>query len=119
MEYRRKRLGYTNYKERLRIVRTRKLRLVFRKSLKNLYAQIIDYNDDGDKILITATTIELTKKYNLGIPRTNLPSAYLLGFLTAIKAKNKGIKEAILDIGMYRNVKGSLAYGFLNGALDG
>ncbi|MBI2672480.1 50S ribosomal protein L18 [Candidatus Woesearchaeota archaeon] len=119
MQYKRKRLGYTDYKERLKLVKTRKLRLVFRKSLKNFYAQIIEYNDDGDKVLVTATTFELDKKYNLGIPRTNLPSSYLLGVLIAIKAKNNGIKEAILDIGAYRNVKGSLAYGFLKGALDG
>ena len=118
MQYKRKILGKTDYRKRLKLVKSREIRLVVRKALKNLTAQIVEYNDKGDKVILTTSTRELVKKYNLGIPRSNLPSAYLLGLLIGKKTLKKGIKKVILDIGMYRNVKGSKIYGVLKGALD-
>lgn len=118
MQFKRKILGKTDYKKRLQLVKSRELRLVVRKAIKNLQAQIVEYNEKGDKVILTASTKELVKKYNLGIPRSNLPSAYLLGLLIGRKSLKRGIKKVILDIGMYRNVKGTKIYGVLKGALD-
>ena len=118
MQFKRKFLGKTDYKKRLNLVKSRQIRLVVRKSLKNLTAQLVEYQDKGDKVILAASTNELAKKYNLGIPKSNIPSAYLLGVLIGKKSQKKGIKKAILDLGMYRNVKGSKVYAVLKGAVD-
>jgi large subunit ribosomal protein L18 len=92
--------------------------LVIRKSLKNTIAQLVEYHDNGDKILLSASTKELEKNFSLKSSKKNIPAAYLLGLLVGKKALAKGIKKVIIDIGLYRSVKGSRLYAVLKGALD-
>src|SRR3989338_4098840 len=115
--FRRKREGKTHYKKRLKLLTSGKPRLVVRKSLNNIQASIIKYDLKGDIVLVSAHSSELVK---LGwkLNRGNIPSAYLVGILLGKKAKNKGIGEAILDIGLNKSVKGSRLYAVLAGALD-
>ena len=61
IKYRRKLQGKTNYKKRLRLLLSKKPRLVVRKSLKNIIAQIIEYHPSGDKLLFSASSKELEK----------------------------------------------------------
>lgn len=118
MIYKRKMQGKTNYKKRLITLKSRKLRLVVRKSLKNISAQIVQYYPDGDKVLFSAHTNELKKKYNWKAARRNMPSAYLLGLLIGKKAKQNNIQEAILDTGLTSSIKNSIISAVLKGALD-
>ena len=115
--FRRKREGRTNYKKRLNILISNKLRLVVRKSLKNMQISIIDYDPKSDKIILSAHSRELEKfgwKFNKG----NVPAAYLTGLLLGEKAKKQGINELVLDIGLNASVKGSRIYTVLAGILD-
>lgn len=115
--FRRKREGRTNYKKRLNILISNKLRLVIRKSLKNIQANIIDYDPKGDKIILSAHSRELEKfgwKFNKG----NVPAAYLTGVLLGEKAKKQGADKLVLDIGLNPSVKGSRIYAVLAGILD-
>ncbi|MEK6940337.1 MAG: 50S ribosomal protein L18 [Nanoarchaeota archaeon] len=116
--YKRKKQGRTDYKTRLRLVSSRNIRLVIRKSLKHITLQIIDYHEDGDKVIITLTSREL-QKYGWNIPTGNIPSAYLTGLLLAKKAKGKKITHAILDIGLSKSHKGGVIYAALKGSVDG
>ena len=115
--FRRKRQGRTYYKKRLKILLSNKPRLVVRKSLKNLHASIVQYSAKGDKIILTVGSNALN---NLGWKggNGNLPSAYLIGFIAGKRAIEKGIKEAILDLGLNDSVKGSRLYAALAGAID-
>ena len=115
---RRKKEGKTNYRKRLRALLSNKRRLVVRKSLNNIYAQIIEYHPEGDKVIVCANSMEL-KKFGWKTDGGNIPSAYLVGLLLGKKAKEKGINEAILDIGLNKSIKGSRIYALLKGALDG
>ena len=117
-QYRRKRQGKTDYRSRLKQVISGRTRLVVRLSSKNVYAQLVQFNQDGDKILASAATNELKKKYGWKGARRNIPASYLIGLLIGMKAKTKSIKEAILDIGMRSPIKGSNVYGVLKGALE-
>lgn len=117
MIYKRKLKGKTDYKKRISLLKSKKLRLVIRKSLKNIWAQIIQFNSNGDKILLSAHSNEL-KKYGWKLSKRNIPSAYLTGLLVGTKAKQKDIKEAVLDIGFYRSIKGAIIYALLKGAID-
>src|SRR3989338_8942360 len=115
--HRRKREGRTNYRKRLKLLQPGKLRLVVRKSLKGMYASLVGFHGTGDKVLAAASTQEL-KKLGWDINGGNLPSAYLVGLLLGTKAKKLRLEEAILDIGLYSQVKKSCVYAALAGALD-
>lgn len=117
VHYKRKRQGKTDYKKRLKLLTSNKPRLVIRKSLKNISAQIIEYNPKGDLVRTSAHTRELIKMGWKGY-RRNLPAAYLVGLLCGTKAKQKNIKGAILDIGLSPSIKGSILYAALKGFVD-
>jgi large subunit ribosomal protein L18 len=96
---RRRREGKTNYHARLKLVLSGKLRLVVRASIHTVVVQVIEASLKGDKIIVSAHSRHLAKygwKYNQG----NMPSAYLVGYLCGMRAKNKKIKECILDVGI-------------------
>jgi len=92
-------------------------RLVIRKSLKNITAQIIQYMPTGDKVLITATTKELQKTFHVPAQR-NTTTAYLTGYLIGQKAKRQKIDKAIADIGLQSVTKGSILFSCIKGAVD-
>ena len=60
---RRRREGKTDYRKRLKLLRSRKVRMVIRKSIKNTQIQFIEYKESGDNILVSAKSNELVSKY--------------------------------------------------------
>jgi large subunit ribosomal protein L18 len=48
----------------------------------------------------------------------NLPAAYLTGLLCGLRGTKKGVKTAILDIGLCPSIAGSKTYAALKGAID-
>lgn len=113
--FRRKRSGKTNYKTRLKLLSGGTPRIVIRKSLKNITAQVVEYNPSGDKVLFTAHSHELTKLGWKGA-LNNTPAAYLTGLLLASKVKEGNF---VLDIGLNVSAKGSILYACLKGIVDG
>ena len=115
--WRRRREGKTDYHARYRMLLSRKTRAVVRKSLRHIVVQFIDAKINGDVTLSFTKSTELRKygwKYNCG----NLPAAYLTGFLAGLKAKARGINDAILDIGAQRSTYGGRLYAALLGIRD-
>ena len=115
--FRRKRQGRTNYRKRLKVLISNKYRFVIRKSLKSFQASIIEYSPKGDKTLFTINSKALNKLGWKG-DNGNVSSAYLVGLFTGKRALEKGINEAILDIGFNPSTKGSRLYAALAGAID-
>ncbi|NIP40903.1 MAG: 50S ribosomal protein L18 [Candidatus Aenigmarchaeota archaeon] len=116
--HRRKGEGKTDYRLRLRLLKSGKPRLVVRKSLKNIICQIVKYESEGDKTIVTGDSKEL-KKFGWKFHGGNVPSAYLTGLLCAEKAKKHKIGKAVLDIGLYASTPGNRLYSALKGAIDG
>jgi large subunit ribosomal protein L18 len=114
---RRRREGKTDYQARKALVLSRKPRLVTRSTVKNFVAQIIVAKPHGDEVLAAAHSKEL-KKYGWKAPTGNVPAAYLTGLLCGLKAKAKGVNEAILDIGLIAPTKGAKAFAMLSGVSD-
>jgi large subunit ribosomal protein L18 len=115
--FQRKRKGFTNYRRRLKILTSDKPRLVVRKSLKNIQANIIEYGKKGDVVKVSYHSSGLKKlgwRYSTG----NLPASYLVGFILGTKAIASNINEAVFDIGTNKPIKGSRVYSVLAGALD-
>ena len=50
--------------------------------------------------------------------RSNIPCAYLTGLAAGKKGVEKGLKEAVLDMGLTGSVKGSRIYATLKGIND-
>ncbi|MBS3128586.1 50S ribosomal protein L18, partial [Candidatus Woesearchaeota archaeon] len=108
--FRRRREGKTDYKKRRLLLSSREnIRLVIRTSLKHTLCQLITYEPQGDKVLITIDSKALIK---LGWPyhTGSVPAAYLTGILLGKKAKEKKITQAILDIGLHPSIKGNRVY---------
>jgi len=117
VKYRRKREQKTNYKRRLNLLKSRITRFVVRPSNKHMIAQLVDYTEDGDKVIAHATSAELVKmgwKHST----SSTPAAYLTGLLCGSRGKAKGVKKAILDTGLFPQVKGSRIYATLKGLID-
>lgn len=117
MQFRRRREYRTDYKKRLGLLKSSKPRLVVRKSLKFIRAQIIEFDKIGDKTLVAASSEQL-KKYGWQFACDNLPAAYLTGLLIGKMALKKEIGEAVLDAGLATSTKGSRIYAVVKGAKD-
>ena len=118
VKFRRRREGKTDYRARKALLLSGKPRLVVRGSLKNMTAQIIVAKPQGDEVTVSAHSRELTKNYGWKAPQGNLPAAYLTGLLCGLKAKAKGVKESVLDIGLHSPTKGARVFATLKGVLD-
>lgn len=116
MPHRRRREQRTDYRQRLRLLKSHKPRFVVRLSGRSVTCQIILHDSKGDRTVAIATSFEL-KKHGWKGHTGNLPAAYLTGFLCGQKAKGK-VREAVMDIGLHHSVKGSRIYAALKGALD-
>lgn len=118
VDFRRRRECKTNYHLRIKLLKAGKPRLVIRKTNKYIIAQIVKSEEAKDFTITYVNSKELKKLgWNYGFK--NLPAAYLTGFLIAKKAEKQKIKEAIVDIGLQRSIKGSRIYAVVKGAIDG
>ena len=115
---RRRREGKTDYRKRLKLLRSGKVRIVVRKSLKNTQIQFVEYKESGDNIIVSANSNELIKKYNWKYSTSSTPAAYLTGLLAGKRAKDKGIDECVLDIGRHSPVTGSKLFASIKGVID-
>lgn len=119
MQYRmirhRRRSATTNYKKRTAALKGDMKRVVVRKSNRTITMQVIEYDKDGDRIVASANSNEL--RASGWEPRCNIPTAYLTGLLLASKTKDKK-SDFILDIGLYRPVKGSVVFAAARGFKD-
>ena len=107
--FRRRVESKTNYHKRLKLLKSRRLRVVIRASNNHIRVQIIQSKLNGDKVLVSAFSKELTLKYGWNANTGNIPAAYLTGYLAGLKAKKKDIKEAILDLGLFYHKTRALA----------
>jgi len=115
---RRRREGITDYRKRLKLLKSKKIRMVVRKSLKTTTVQFVEYKERGDHVIISADSKELVKKYNWKYSTSSTSAAYLTGVIAGKKAKDKGIKECVFDIGRNIPTTGGKIFASLKGAID-
>ncbi len=116
LKFRRRRQGKTNYAKRLALLKSGKTRIVFRKSNRFVSVQFVEFGKRGDKTVVGVNSKQLNKFGWLG--NANIPSSYLTGFLAGKLALEKGIKSAVLDIGLITPALKSMPFAALQGALD-
>lgn len=117
IKYKRRRQGRTNYKRRLKLLLSKKPRIIIRRNHGSIVAQVATFEPQGDKVAVNVSSKNLETfgwKHHAG----NLPSAYLTGLLLGKKAQAAGIKEGIVDSGLINSIKGNSFYATLKGIID-
>jgi large subunit ribosomal protein L18 len=116
--FRRRREGKTDYRIRLRLLRSDVPRAVVRVTNRRILVSVTTYDAVGDRVLASAESPELAA---VGFPESNLrstPAAYLTGYLAGVRAKAAGASSAILDVGLRHPTPGGRLMGALKGLLD-
>lgn len=112
--HRRRREQKTDYKKRLKLLKSGKPRAVIRLSNKNARVQIAHYKEEGDENEAQTLSKEL-KEYGWEQNTGNIPAAYLTGYLAGQKTDNK---EALLDKGLRNINEGGRVYAAVKGLQD-
>ncbi len=118
---RRKKENKTDYAKRIRLLKSEKPRIVFRKTNRYFISQYVWSKEAKDKIEFGVNSKQLL---NFGWPKESsnslksIPAAYLLGLLIGKKITDKKLESPILDFGMQRVLHKTKIYGFLKGLKD-
>jgi large subunit ribosomal protein L18 len=113
--------GKTDYLKRLKLLKSEKPRLVFRKTNRYIIAQYIISEEAQDKILFGISSKSLLKygwpkKAESGLK--SLTASYLTGFLIGKKILEEKLEVPILDLGMIRIIHQSKVFAFIKGIVD-
>lgn len=118
---RRRKENKTDYLKRLKMLKSRKPRLVVRKTNRYLIAQYVLSPKTQDKIEIGLSSKILL---NHGWPKEfegslkSIPAAYLTGFLIGKKITEGKKETPIIDFGMARTLHKTKIFAFLKGLVD-
>ncbi len=115
--FRRRREAKTDYRRRQRLLRSSVPRAVVRKTLNQTLVQIVEADVGGDRVLASARSLDL-KEHGWSVGTGNVPAAYLTGYLAGKRAMAKGVKGAVLDIGLQEPTKGGRVFAALQGLVD-
>ncbi|MBT4982988.1 MAG: 50S ribosomal protein L18 [Euryarchaeota archaeon] len=119
-QYRRRLSGETDYRRRLKLLKSGNARAVVRISNTRAVCQVVNWMKDGDKVEISVTGDDLVSRY--GWPeansRKNIPASYLVGYALGKSAIAAGHDEAVLDIGLAASTTGNRVFAALKGMID-
>lgn len=112
----------TDYGARIKLLAGNIPRVVVRRTNRYLIVQLVTSSLAQDTVVCSANSKEL-----LGLgwnsekagSLKNRAAAYLTGLLLARRAQTHSIKNAILDLGMQRNMRGGRLYAVLKGVSEG
>ncbi len=117
VKYRRVLAGKTDYRLRLKLLKSGLPRLVIRRSLSAIRMQVVEYKPDGDRVVL-AVDSGMLAKFGWRAGTGNTPAAYLTGLLLAKAAAGK-IQKCVSDTGNLSIVKGGVLFAALAGAVEG
>jgi len=118
VHFRRRREGKTDYRVRLRLLRSGEPRAVVRFSSRRVRVAIVRYDPTGDRVVAAAESAELGR---LGFPAKSLsstPATYLTAYLAGLRSKSAGAGSAVLDAGIRHPTEGGRLAAALKGLLD-
>ena len=110
--FRRRREMKTDYHQRKRLLKSGKIRFVARPSNKQILVQFVESKIGGDKTFIQTQSNDL-KKFGWDIATSNLPAAYLTGYLAGKRAVKEKITEVVMaqpDDASYDEILRELAF---------
>ncbi len=116
----RRKQNKTDYLGRLKLLKSGKPRVVFRKTNKYIITQYITSKQAQDKIVFGFTSKDLMKNgwTKESGSLKSIPASYLTGYLIGKQIIKKGLKMPIVDFGMVRVLHKTKTYAFLKGLID-
>ena len=117
----RRRQHKTDYLKRLKLLKSGKPRIVFRRTNKNIIAQYVQSKEAKDKIVFGVNSKNLLK---YGWPENakgslkSITASYLTGYLIGKQIKDKKLEQPIIDFGMLRMIQKGKQYAFIKGVID-
>ena len=119
-QYRRRMSGETDYRRRLKLLRSGNARAVVRVSNTRTVCQVVNWKVDGDKVELSMTGDDLVSRFGWpeGNSRKNVPASYLVGYAMGKAALAAGHDEAVLDIGLAASTPGNRVFSALKGMVD-
>jgi len=114
---RRRREALTNYRARLKLVKSGLPRLVLRRTTRYIIIQLVRSRYGGDECLLTLTSKELAR-FGWRSSFKSVPAAYLTGLLAGRRIVARGVDRAILDLGLQRRVHGSRLFAAAKGLVE-
>lgn len=118
VHFRRRREGKTDYRVRLRLLKSHRPRAVVRMSDRRVRVAIVTFDPVGDRVIAAAESSELAGIAFPSSSRASTPAAYLTGYLAGLRAKSSGTKDAVLDTGLRHPTVGGRLSAALKGLLD-
>ncbi len=121
IDRRRRRENKTDYLRRLKLLKSGRPRLVFRKTNKYIIVEFVTSKEAQDKVEICMDSRALLK---YGWPKEfsgslkSIPASYLTGYLIGKQIKKKGLETPIVDLGMARTIYKTKVYSFIKGLID-
>jgi len=118
VHFRRRREGKTDYRVRLRLLKSGVPRAVVRFSDRRVRVAIMQFDPVGDRVVAAAESAELGR---LGFPSASLsstPAAYLTAYLAGLRSKSAGAESVVLDAGIRHPTEGGRLSAALKGLLD-
>ncbi len=118
---RRKKERKTDYLVRMKLLKSERPRLVFRKTNKYSVVQYTTSESAQDKIVFGITS-KILLKYgwpeNLKGSLKSIPATYLTGYFVGKKILKEKLEEPIVDLGMQRALEKTKIFAFLKGLID-
>lgn len=116
--FRRRRQGKTDYRKRLKLIKSGIPRASVRITNTKVMIQIIDFSMKGDLILASATSKQLDG-FGWGESSKSIPASYLAGYLAGKRSVKNGVKKAVFDVGRASTTAGGRIFASLKGLVDG
>jgi large subunit ribosomal protein L18 len=116
--FRRRREGKTDYRVRLRLLRSGQPRAVVRLTDRRVRVALVAYDPVGDRVVAAADSRELGQLEFPAVSLASTPAAYLTGYLAGLRAKAAGTEDAVLDVGLRHPTEGGRLSAALKGLLD-
>jgi large subunit ribosomal protein L18 len=116
--FRRRREGKTDYRVRLRLLKSGEPRAVVRLTDRRVRVALVAYDPTGDRVLAAADSRELGRLEFPAASLSSTPAAYLTAYLAGLRAKASGAATAVLDAGIRRPTEGGRLAAALKGLLD-
>jgi len=116
----RRRQNKTDYLGRLKLLKSRKPRVIFRKTNKYIITQYVTSKQAQDKIILGVTSKDLIEhgwEKDSGSLKS-IPASYLTGYLIGKKIIKRKLETPIVDFGMTRVLHKTKVFGFLKGLID-
>ena len=121
VQKRRRREYKTDYLKRLKLLKSGKPRVVFRKTNKYVISQYITSNEAQDKVEIGFDSRDLLKH---GWPNEfkgslkSISASYLLGYLMGKRILKEKKEKPIVDFGMIQSLHKTKVFAFVKGLID-